>query len=256
MKRKLQEGFQVPPAPLISQQWVNQSSLLKLTRDDSRPSGRHYVDKSGKAYISVTTLLSRMERFDMKDALEGWTKYLGDAAAKTATNKGALRGTAIHLALEQWIKREDLTPLGDNRLYQTLFSQAARAIQKHVVSFMAAELQVKSSMGFAGTADAVGYVKYGESNRIFRSVIDFKNYGRPKERHDMMQAFFQTALYSFALEETAGLITDSALIIATNESGEEAQVFFVPPEEFKLIKIMAQAEAIKKIKEIRDEAVS
>ena len=192
----------------------------------------------------------------MKDALAGWTRYLGDEAAKTATNKGASRGTAIHLALEQWIKREELTSLGDNRLYQNLFSQAARAIQKHVLSFMAAELQVKSSMGFAGTADAVGYVKYGESSRIFRSVIDFKNYGRAKDRADMTQAFFQTALYSFALEETAGLITDSALIIATNESGEEAQVFFVPPEEFKLIKIMAQAEALKVIKEIRDAAIS
>jgi hypothetical protein len=72
----------------------------------------------------------------------------------------------------------------------------------------------------------------------------------------MLQAFFQTALYSIAIEETAGVITDGALIIATNESGEDAQLFFVDPGEFKKIKSLALAETIKVIRRLEDASVS
>lgn len=252
MKTKMQEEFKAPPVPIKSVKWIGEST--PLTRVDS-DGPRVYIDSKGIEYISVTSILSLMPQFGKTEMLKGWVSYLGKEESTKMTNKGALRGTAIHEAVESWIKDEEIKSLDGNKLYQRLFKQIAESISEHVHSFIASEIQVKSPIGFAGTTDAVGLVKFGPG-QIFQSIIDFKNYARAKSKEDMLAAFYQVALYSIAVEHTTGIITNAGLIIASDESGEKAQTFFLPPDEFRRLKIEALAETIKVLERRRNEAIS
>lgn len=248
LKSSFSRSFQQPAPPKISN-WIGAGCSLNRLDDDGGL--RTYTcPRRGTKFYSVTSILSRMPRFsDGKIALAEWESYTGKDRAAVLTRKGSTRGTIVHEAMESWIQSRPIEGM-ENTLLRRLWLQMVEACNKHVVSFQASELQVASSIGFAGTLDAVGLI---HCNGLWPAIVDFKNYTREKPDHEMESVYFQLALYSLALWETTGLKVDRGLVIASNESSTDACVYTIPPERFKKIRSQAMADAIAVIKEINDE---
>lgn len=249
---RLKESFQsapvIPPSPKRSD-WIESPSIFLNRIDSNGP--RVYIDAHANRYFSVTSILSEMKRFDhLKESLQSWQNYCGKESSADLSERGAARGTAVHSSLESWIKGDPPSGL-ENRLYYRLWKQSVEAIHEYVHSFISSELQVCSSIGFAGTIDAVGYIRHPIHGAILPGIIDFKNYRKSKTRQEIETAFFQIALYSIALEHSEGIKTDRGLIIATNESSDKADVHYIDGVEFVRTKELALAEALRVISKLK-----
>lgn len=251
LKSRFRAEFVEPASPrLVKQELLR--NRIQLNRVDEPGKPRVYADSRGREYFSVTSILSEYEGFD-KSYLTEWTKYVGAETAEISTQKAATRGTLVHEALESWIKREKYDPnFISNQLCIRLFKQCVAECNKRVYSFIGSEIKVKSSIGFSGTIDAFGYVWDDQIARLCPAIIDFKNYRSTKTHNDLIQAFYQVALYSIALEETYGFITDSAIIISSSESLNTAQSYFIDMVEFKKLKSEALSVAISVISKMKD----
>ena len=65
---------------------------------------RVYVNSSGVAYPSATTVLSVLSR----DGITAWRKRVGEEEANKISKQSSTRGTKLHNVTESFLKNEEL----------------------------------------------------------------------------------------------------------------------------------------------------
>lgn len=176
---------------------------------------RHYRTPDGRAYPSITTVLSILS----EEGIKKWREKVGEEEANKISYRAATRGTAVHEIIEKYIDNEenytqgytpdihaallDLKPILDNRIGR-VYAQEAPLYSNH--------------LGVAGRVDCVAEF----DGKL--SIIDFKTSRKPKKAEWITNYFIQETFYAIAWEERTGMpITQLVTIVAVDSS--EPQVF-------------------------------
>ena len=184
--------------------------LPKITQKNL-PEGRRYVSEDGKAYPSVTTVLSKTK--DMTH-LNEWKKSVGEEEANRIMTHAAKQGTAVHDAIESYVLNQsypcDLMPMqlqmvkglrevADNHISEVLTTEAA---------LMSDHLQT------AGMVDCVCVF----DGKV--SILDWKTSRKPKIRDWIHDYFMQESFYAVAFEEMTGIPVAQLVTVMACETGE------------------------------------
>lgn len=225
-----------------------QLARWSLTRDDTGPR-RIYRDSKGRAYDSVTSILSATAANPWKDAEPG--SYL-----HRAQTSAAQRGTRAHKSVEYLLKTtrrlvtyaanrrklwrvhpehglwrvpSHLTRWGLERAYKGLpptpFYAAACAdglidwVMENVMGIYLIEFSVcywsnTHQHGFAGTADSLLDIRGSGT-----SLIDWKTTSKPLTPDTLSNYTAQAGGYCAGLESMVGLTVPNAYIVAVQPTG-------------------------------------
>lgn len=235
-----------PPPPLFDLSGLSRSPL---ERDDvSDPGGRIYRDQAGDVYYSVTRILK--ETSNSKAALEAWAARLGEERAAQERDTAAERGTRTHNAAEYvlrtakrlaettakrrnsfYVSREGLpcspAPLTRWAIGQVLPSAPKVGfsangykrslltwISEHITAINAIEFSIHHPLGFAGTADCLGYVD-GKGPLI----LDWKTSFNRRSEELLTDYCDQLGAYSMGLRHMVGLQARGAYIVVARRAG-------------------------------------
>jgi ATP-dependent exoDNAse (exonuclease V) beta subunit len=179
---------------------------------------RVYVNASGVAYPSATTVLSVLSR----DGIAKWRARVGAEEADKISNKASTRGTKIHSLTETYLKNEDLkeayTSTNASLLDLEMFKKFLPILDP-ISNIHCQELALYSDhLRMAGRVDCIA--EYNGQ----RAVIDFKTSGRLKKKEHISSYFMQTAAYAIMYEERTSIPVPNLVILIAVED-EEPQVF-------------------------------
>lgn len=185
------------------------------TNEDGR---RVYVNASGVAYPSATTVLSVLSR----DGIAKWRARVGAEEADKISNKASTRGTKIHTLTETYLKNENLqeayASTNASLLDLEMFKKFLPILDP-ISNIHCQELALYSDhLRMAGRVDCIG--EYNGQ----RAVIDFKTSGKLKKKEHISSYFMQTAAYAIMYEERTGIPVPNLVILIAVED-EEPQVF-------------------------------
>ena len=174
---------------------------------------RHY-DVGQEKLPSVTTILSRTQTQEKKDALAKWQAREGKEQATRIRDQAAERGTAMHKFLEAYLhgkQRVDLTPVG-----QEARTMAQQIIEKGLTDlgeFWGTEVTVFYPGLYAGATDLVGMYQGIET------ICDFKQANKPKRKEWIEDYFLQLAAYAMAHNHIYNTqITQGVILLCTKDN--------------------------------------
>jgi len=186
---------------------------------------RHY-DLGQEKLPSVTTILSATQSAEKIESLAKWKERVGDVEADKIRDNAAIRGTAMHAFLEDYLigkDRVDLTPVG----------QAARIMGQRIVDrgladlneIWGSEVTLYYPGLYAGATDLAGIYNSAES------IIDFKQSNKPKRKEWISDYFIQLAAYAMAHNYVYNTkITQGVILMCTKDNF--FQKFIVDGQEF------------------------
>jgi ATP-dependent exoDNAse (exonuclease V) beta subunit len=179
---------------------------------------RVYVNASGVAYPSATTVLSVLSR----DGIAKWRARVGAEQADKISKKASTRGTKIHSLTETYLKNEDLeeayTSTKASLLDLEMFKKF-KPVLDSIGDIHCQELALYSDhLRMAGRVDCIA-----EYNGM-PAVIDFKTSSKPKKKEHISSYFMQTTAYAIMYEERTGIPVPYIVILIAVE-GDEPQVF-------------------------------
>lgn len=175
----------------------------------------------GSPYVSVTTMLGASKSQESKEALENWYQRLGEEKAKKESTRCADRGTAVHLALENYVgnKLSFKEAIKDLNPWHQIGIKAVKKYIDKIDQVRAQEIPLWSHVfRLAGRVDCVA------SYNGIPSIIDYKTSTKKKRREWIGDYFLQCAIYSYMFEEMFGL-RHTQLVVIIEVEGSEAQVF-------------------------------
>ena len=193
-------------------------------------SGRHYLDSNGNPVPSVTTVLSNTS--NASEGIDRWRQRVGDLEANRIIKQSTDIGTAVHEALESYLKKEHWDEFDISIQDQN----TSRLITKKFISdglnsineIWGLEVGLILDGLYAGTADCVGLV-----NGV-PSIIDFKTAKKIKKREWIEDYFLQGCAYANAHNVMFG--TDiSQIVILMVDRDLIFQDFFVRTAEFNVL---------------------
>src|SRR5210317_1563003 len=115
-------------------------------------SKRFYLTPDGKAYPSITTVLSKRS----KKGLMEWRKRVGEDVANHIARKAAERGTSIHSMCEDYLNNADMEKHKEKFLHWCLFQQFAEKALKKIDNIRAQEIGLWSdNYRVAGRVDCI-----------------------------------------------------------------------------------------------------
>jgi ATP-dependent exoDNAse (exonuclease V) beta subunit len=157
---------------------------------------------------------------DKAQALKNWQKALG-ALADKKTKDAADHGTAVHLLIERFLKKEDLIQ-GDTFSHQNLAAFNALKLKlKNIDEVWGLEVPMYSDiLELAGRCDCVGVYKG------VPSIIDFKTSGKIKNSERVEDYRLQLTAYALMHNELFGTNIEQGIILMTSDGGF--------PQEFKV----------------------
>ena len=133
-------------------------------------SGRHYLDSTGTPVPSVTTILSNTST--KSEGIEKWRQRVGDIEADRVIKQSTDIGTAVHEALEAYLKKEEWDifdiSISDQNISKKISQKFIADGLKAIDEIWGLEVGLILDGLYAGTADCIGLV-----NGI-PSIIDFK----------------------------------------------------------------------------------
>ena len=179
---------------------------------------RVYVNATGVAYPSATTVLSVLSR----DAIAAWKRRVGDEEANKISSQSSTRGTKIHSLTESYLKNEDLeAAFAKNKA--TILDIELFGKFKHVLAAIdnihCQELALYSDhLRMAGRVDCIAEFE-GR-----RAVIDFKTANKAKKKEHISSYFMQAAAYAIMYEERTGIPVPWLVILIAVED-DNPQVF-------------------------------
>lgn len=184
--------------------------IPKLVRVDTE-NGRLYKTPSGRAYPSVTSVLSILGKREIME----WRKRVGEEEANRVSGRAKSRGTAVHSLCESYLRNEKVEPGPfDLDTFRSLQPLLDRIDNIHCL-----ETQLYSNyLQVAGTVDCIAEFD-GKT-----SVIDFKTSTRVKSRDDIHGYFMQTSAYAVMFEELTK-IPVGRLVILMSVDNEDPLVF-------------------------------
>lgn len=192
---------------------------FKLDYDDlvaeTTESGRKYFTPDGKAYPSITTVLSILSA----KSIAAWRKRVGEKQANAISRQATGRGEDVHAIIEKYLDNDpnyakgylphivnsfkDLQPIFDSRIGK-IYAQEAPLYSDH--------------LGCAGRVDCVAEF----DGQI--SIIDFKTSRRHKTKDKIHNYFMQESAYAIMWEERTGMPITQLVTIMTIDH-YEPQVF-------------------------------
>ena len=184
--------------------------LTRVEKNDVR----YYQDSLSNLVPSVTTILSATGDHSGIDA---WKRRVGPKTAKAVVNEATTIGTAVHLAIENYLYGKEWEQFTDDKM-----GMLAHQIAKRFICDCLGEIDevwgLESGLVldglYAGTADCIG---------IFRgkpTIIDFKTAKKIKRKDWIEDYFLQGAAYANAhnvmyktnIESIAILMVDRDLL--------------------------------------------
>jgi genome maintenance exonuclease 1 len=183
---------------------------------------RHYITPSGKAYPSVTTVLSTMN----SDAIQKWRDKVGHEEATKISTQAAKRGTAVHLIAERYLRNEDDYLRDAMPVNVDSFKPIQQYLDKWCDKVYANEISLYSDeLRTAGRCDMIGRI-HG-----VRTIGDFKTARKAKQEQYILNYFYQCTAYALMLYERCKLWSPQiCVMIATDTDG--LQVFLKRTNEF------------------------
>ncbi len=180
----------------------------------TKPGGRKYTTPKGKAYPSITTVLS----IKSKAGIEAWKKRVGEEEANKISYRASQRGTAVHEMCEKYINNENHT-LGFMPNIIGDFNQIKNILDTRIGKVYGQELPLYSDyLGVAGRVDCIAEF----DGKL--SVIDFKTSRKTKKKEWIEGYFQQETFYAIAWEERTKMpITQLVTIISVDN--DQPQVF-------------------------------
>ena len=186
---------------------------------------RHY-DLGQEKLPSVTTILSATQSAEKIESLAKWKERVGDVEADKIRDNAAIRGTAMHAFLEDYL-------IGKDRVDLTLVGQAARIMGQRIVDrgladlneIWGSEVTLYYPGLYAGATDLAGIYDSAES------IIDFKQSNKPKRKEWISDYFIQLAAYAMAHNYVYNTkITQGVILMCTKDNF--FQKFIVDGQEF------------------------
>lgn len=173
--------------------------------------GRRYATPDGQLYPSVTTVLN----FGPKPEIDAWRARVGEEEARRVSARSTIRGTAIHLLAEEYLRnRVPQVTWFDRDMWRSF-----KPLLNRIDNIRAIEGKLYSDrLKLAGTVDLIG-----DFDGVL-SIIDFKTSKRIKTEEDILNYFIQCTAYACMVYERYALkIKQIAVLIAIDD--EEPQVF-------------------------------
>tara|TARA_R110001592_G_scaffold86771_5_gene256168 strand:+ start:92 stop:787 length:696 start_codon:yes stop_codon:yes gene_type:complete len=182
------------------------TSKLPITKG-KKVDGFRFYDIEGKAYPSITTVLS----IRSKEGIEKWRNSIGEKVANWEMGRAARRGKATHTLVEQYIKNEtpsirDVLPLGLFRLLKPYIDQIDNIHCLETIMY-------SKQLTIAGQVDCIA-----EYNGKL-SVIDFKTANKERKEDWIENYFLQTTAYAIMYEEMFGKPIEQIVILLAAEDG-------------------------------------
>lgn len=181
---------------------------------------RVYETPEGNFYPSITTMLGKTMDEEKSKSLQKWQQALGSLATKK-TQDAADHGTAVHLLIERYLKKEELFQ-GDKFSQQNINAFNALKLKLNKIQeIWGQEVALYSdTLGLAGRCDCIGVYDDMEC------IIDFKTSGKLKGQKDIEDYRFQLTAYAVMHNEMFGTNITKGVILMTSEMGF--------PQEFKV----------------------
>ena len=181
----------------------------EFTRNDD-PAGRTYNVGEHKV-PSVTTILSKTQSQEKRDALNQWRERVGYDQAARITNQAAVRGTEMHYILEQYCKGIGYLNLSpDGSLPRLMAHKIVDNLDKFSQVY-GTEVTLHYEDLWAGSSDLIGV--YDD----LPTVIDFKQSNRPKKDEWIEDYKYQIAAYSLAHKKNFGPIKQGLICVCTKD---------------------------------------
>jgi len=178
---------------------------------ETKTSGRKYNTPDGKAYPSITTVLSILS----EDGIAKWRARVGEEVANKISTRASKRGTAVHEALEKYVNNVPWKELLDTQTPDVIQSikSVRDVLDKSLGIVYGQEIPLYSDhLRLAGRVDCVAEFN-GKT-----SIIDYKTSKKPKPRKFIENYFCQEAAYAIMWEERTRMpITQLVTLIAVDE---------------------------------------
>ena len=162
--------------------------LLRVEKNDVR----YYQDSKDHLVPSVTSILSATGD---KSGINAWKRRVGTKFAKQVVDEATTIGTAVHLAIENYLNDCEWKNFLDDRL-GLLAHQISKRFVEDCLSDIDEVWGLESSLVVdglsAGTADCIGIYKGNPT------IIDFKTAKKIKRKDWIEDYFLQGAAYANA----------------------------------------------------------
>jgi ATP-dependent exoDNAse (exonuclease V) beta subunit len=176
---------------------------------------RHYRVPNGKAYPSITTVLSILS----EESIKQWKERVGEEEAKKVSYRAATRGTAVHEIVEKYIDNDENYKDGYMPNIIGSFLDIKPILDSRIGKVYAQEAPLYSDyLGLAGRVDCVAEF----DGKL--SIIDFKTSRKPKKAEWITNYFIQESAYAIMWEERTGIPIKQIVTIITVDCNEP-QVF-------------------------------
>ena len=162
--------------------------LIRVERNDVR----YYQDSKENLVPSVTTILSATGDHSGIDA---WKRRVGPKTAKEVVLEATTIGTAVHLAIENYLNGLEWQDFSEDRLGLMAHQIAKRFVDdclKDIEEVWGLESGLVVDGLYAGTADCVGVIDGRDT------LIDFKTSKRMKKKEWIDDYFLQLSAYAMA----------------------------------------------------------
>jgi hypothetical protein len=174
-----------------------------LERVDS-PDGRRYQTLDGKAYPSVTTVLSILG----EESIAKWRARVGEEEANRIGRIASTRGTQVHSLIEKYMNNESDCREGFLPHVIQSLENLRPLLDKHITKVYGQEVPLYSDhLQLAGTCDAI--VEWDG----VPTIVDWKTSKRPKKKENISNYFMQLAAYAVMWEERTGMPINQTRIV-------------------------------------------
>lgn len=193
-------------------------------------SGRHYLDSTGSPVPSVTTILSNTST--KSDGIDKWRHRVGDIEADRVIKQSTDIGTAVHEALEAYLKKEEWdtfdVSISDENISRKISQKFILDGLNSINEIWGLEVGLILDGLYAGTADCIGLV-----NGV-PSIIDFKTAKKIKRREWIEDYFLQGCAYANAHNVMFGTNINQIVILMVDRD-LIFQAFTVKTAEFNVL---------------------
>ena len=189
---------------------------------------RYYRDSKENLVPSVTTILSATGDHSGIDA---WKRRVGPKTAKEVVDEATTIGTAVHLAIENYLNGLDWEQFTEDRLGLMAHQIAKRFIDDclgDIEEVWGLESGLVVDGLYAGTADCIGIFKDQPT------IIDFKTAKKIKKREWIEDYFLQGCAYANAHNVMFETKIEQIVILMVDRSAI-FQEFIVRPKEFNFL---------------------
>jgi hypothetical protein len=219
---------------IFDHQLVITPELLQI--NDKVTGKRCYGLTDGTTFPSVTTVLGELPSKGLAD----WRKRVGDKEADKLSKHGMNRGSALHKAVEQYIRNEK--PEISHPIVKILFNQVRASFNAFDNVKVIESPLYSRRLNMAGTPDLIG------DYSGLLSVVDLKTSTKTKMDKYIWSYYCQVAAYAVMYEELYGIRPEQGVIIIAVENSPIPQVFKKSIDECFILLV----DYVKKLKQYRE----